>query len=169
MVAATVSVPVLAIVEALSTKTRSVAATLGPGFATNSAAVRVMDPLVAVMVMVRLLRSVPMPMAAVKVPLLPVVDALGVITALLLTAMVTGAPATALRLESSAKTVAVTESLPVLAMVETLSTTTKSATELVLGPIKGVPEFPPPPPQAASAASKRTDRKCFKWFIAVFP
>ena len=126
-VAVTVSAPVLTIVGELSTTTRSLATTTGPGGATTNATVRVIAPLMAVTVMVRLLRSEPMPMVATALPELSVLLALRVAVAPLLTWTVTGAPGRALRFASSAVIVAVMVSAPVFAMLAPLNTSTKSA------------------------------------------
>jgi hypothetical protein len=85
-----------------------------------------------------------------------------------LTLIVTGTPASALRLPSSAVTVASTVSVPSLDMVPELSAKTKSA---ALGPppAKGeVPLSPPPPPHAANATKANIESRRFNIVMVTF-
>ena len=128
-VATAATTPVFGITSALSTKTKSDAATLPIAFVTVNAIALTRLPDFATTVMVRLLRSAPMPMAAVNRPVASVAALFTDAMALLSTCTVTGTPASALRLASNAVTVAVTVSRPVFATVDALSTSTKSAAD----------------------------------------
>ena len=101
-----------------------------------------MLPLVAVTVMVRTLLSAPTPTVALSVPSVPVFVPAGVATPPLSTLMLTDTFASALRLASMAVAVATTVSVPLLAIVGALKTSTRSVAAAVPSP----PPVPPSPP-----------------------
>ncbi|MDP1649959.1 MAG: hypothetical protein Q8M01_17405 [Rubrivivax sp.] len=134
----------------------SMAGTPPPVSWTCSGAVLIRLPLVAVTVIVRLLRSEPMPTVAVTFPLASVVVAPGVTTPSLSTLKLTGTPGTVLRLLSMAVAVANTVWVPSFDTPLALRTRTRSVADglapgsMLPPPNDDVPADPPPPPQAAS-------------------
>ena len=127
-------------------------------------AVRVMPLLVAVTVMLRLARSLPMPTCATTTPVALVVVPLTVATALLFTLILTGIPDCATPPEPTAVTVAVTVLLPSLDSVAVLRLIDRSdARGVVLPPCWQSPTCSPSkaggelqslsPPQATSSAA----------------
>jgi hypothetical protein len=119
-----------------------------------------MLPDTAVTVMVRTLRSAPIPTLAVSWPVVSVLVAPGVMIALLSAVITTGTPANELRLASMAVAVATTDSAPLLATFGALNTNTRSAAVGVLlllvpspPPRTGLPASPPPPQPLRATAS----------------
>ena len=136
-VARSVLVPALGRLLALRLRLRSEAT--GPAVVavsvTTRLAVRVRPPATAVTTMVRLVDKPPMPTSAVTVPFTLVTVPLGAAVAPLSTVMVTPVFGSTLRLASSAVTVAVTCSAPVLTIVGELSVRMRSEGRTVEPPV----------------------------------